>query len=248
MPWQEGRGRRPGSKAALRRAAPGSVGARGDNAAMLTRHLEVPRTARYCLSAEPTEAVRDVWFVLHGYGELASDILDGFAAAAAPGRLFVAPEGLSRYYRRGGSGGVGASWMTREERASEIADHVGYLDRLYATVRVAVHPDARVSCLGFSQGAAAACRWALQGTQPLDAVVLWGGGVPPDLELSVARVRSMRFTFVVGTRDPYFEDERYIAEAEGFERLAALGGRTETLRFDGGHEIAPEPFPRLFDA
>lgn len=213
---------------------------------MLTRHLTVERTARYCLSAEPTGKVRDVWFVLHGYGELAPDFLRRFEAAFAPGRLFVAPEGLSRYYRRGGSGEVGASWMTRAERDQEIADYVGYLDRLYGTVRLAVHPDARVSCLGFSQGAATACRWAMLGVQPLDGVVLWGGGVPPDLELSAARVRSTSFRFVVGERDPYFEDERYAAEAEGFERLAGLGARTEAIRFDGAHEITNEPFSRLF--
>ena len=73
-------------------------------------HLTVERTARCAVLGERDDDLRDVWFVLHGYGQLAADFLAGFGAVAEPGRLLVAPEGLSRFYTEGSSGKVGASW------------------------------------------------------------------------------------------------------------------------------------------
>ena len=40
----------------------------------------------------------EVWLVLHGYSQLAGGFLRWFEPAARPGRLIVAPEGLSRAY------------------------------------------------------------------------------------------------------------------------------------------------------
>ncbi|MFY7923741.1 MAG: esterase, partial [Gemmatimonas sp.] len=55
------------------------------------------RTARYSvLGTEPAEAQR-VWFVLHGYGQLAPRFLRHFAGAVPPDTCVVAPEGLSRF-------------------------------------------------------------------------------------------------------------------------------------------------------
>ena len=39
--------------------------------AAVEHHLEVSRTARYWVLGEGTAAPREVWFVLHGYGQLA---------------------------------------------------------------------------------------------------------------------------------------------------------------------------------
>jgi predicted esterase len=142
-----------------------------------THRLETARTGRYHTLGDAARA-REVWFLLHGYGQSAADLLASCAALATPKRLLVAPEGLSRFYLRGGTGPVGASWMTREDREHEIADTLGWLDRVAAEFDDAAHP--RVRCaMGFSQGAAAACRWAALGRTNLDRLVLWGGGGPP---------------------------------------------------------------------
>src|SRR5207237_10690301 len=106
-------------------------------------------------------------------------------------RHLVAPEGLSRFYVGEGATErrVGASWMTREDRLAEIEDYVRYLDAVYDDVfgrldraRVTVH------ALGFSQGAATVSRWTAMGTSRIDRVLLWGGELPPDLELAGAHV------------------------------------------------------------
>src|SRR5437762_7802629 len=151
--------------------------------------LSTSRTARYFTLGHPTDAT-ELWFVCHGYGQLASRFLERFRALESPRRCIVAPEGLSRFYltesateRR-----VGASWMTREDRLHEIDDYVRYLDALYSHVAPGA---ARVTALGFSQGTATVCRWAALGSVRIDRLVLWGGEVPPDLDLKRLRVPSL---------------------------------------------------------
>src|SRR5882672_5733760 len=148
---------------------------------MQTHSLQVTRTARFHTLGDAARA-REIWFLLHGYGQLASSMLDACAALAAPERLLVAPEALSRFYIRGGAGPIGATWMTREERDSEIIDYVSYLDAVALCIDE-LGPRAAQKCnvLGFSQGAPTACRWACRGSTRFERIVLWGGGVPPEL-------------------------------------------------------------------
>src|SRR5206468_3354730 len=80
----------------------------------------------------------------------------------------------------------GASWMTREDRLHEIDDYVRYLDAVHAQV---ASGKARVTALGFSQGTATACRWAAFGSARIDRLIVWGGEVPPDLDLGDTRVK-----------------------------------------------------------
>src|ERR671933_2286542 len=105
---------------------------------MREHHLTVTRTARYVTLGDVHDSLRQVWFVCHGYGQLAARFLRHFEDLNDGHRLIVAPEALSRFYVESGPGTrhadvpVGATWMTREDRLSEIADYVSYLDGLYA--------------------------------------------------------------------------------------------------------------------
>ena len=60
-------------------------------------HITVSRRARWYLEGDPATA-RDVWYALHGYGQLAAELLAGARALVEPERLVVAPEALSRFY------------------------------------------------------------------------------------------------------------------------------------------------------
>jgi predicted esterase len=205
---------------------------------MHEHHVRVSRTARYLSLGDPGPAIREVWFVLHGYGQLAARFLSGFAALADGSRLIVAPEALSRFYLDpAGREKVGASWMTREDRLNEIADYVRYLDAVSAEVLGRLDRGAvRVHVLGFSQGTATASRWAAFGTPRVDRLVLWGGEVPPDLDLAAARERlaSLDLELVVGSRDELYTP-KVLARDE--ERLREAGIPHRVIRFQGGHEI-----------
>ena len=206
---------------------------------MSERHtIEVPRTARFHLRGDGGSACREAWFLLHGYGQLAEPFLASLEALARPGRLLVAPEALSRFYLKRGTGEVGASWMTREERADEIRDNVRYLDLVWERVLAgqAFTSGAGLCAFGFSQGGAAAARWAVLGRAPVEHVTLWGCPLPPDLDLALhaERARRLRWAFVLGDSDTAIDRGAWDA---GVARLRAANIEPELVRFAGSHEL-----------
>jgi predicted esterase len=198
--------------------------------------LLVPRTARYFTQGE-IEGASEVWFLLHGYSMLAAGFLRWFDSVAAPGRLLVAPEALSRsYFEEKGTRRVGASWMTKEDRDAEIEDYVRYLDVLAEHIGLGVGGAPRVEVHGFSQGTATACRWIAFGRVRVSRLVLWCGGVPPDLPLDRygPALTAAGLVLAAGTTDSYIPQEEIDREQA---RLAAAGLTPVVHRFEGGHRV-----------
>lgn len=187
----------------------------------------------------------EVWFVLHGYRQLAERFIRRFEALPGAGdtRAVVAPEALSRFYiedepgPHGPGSRVGASWMTREDRELEIRDYVEYLDRVAAEVLTdpAESEGPRVVVFGFSQGAETASRWATLGRVRPAELILWGGGLAADLEMEEAAeaLRRMTVRLVVGSDDRWAEQR----SAESGRRLRDTGVEPELLRYSGGHSV-----------
>lgn len=202
-------------------------------------HLAVSRAARYFArgSGEP----REVWFACHGYGQLASRFLEKVRVLDDGTRYIVAPEGLSRFYlsERATERRVGASWMTREDRLAEIDDYVRYLDAVYADVFGTLDRSRVTVCaLGYSQGAATVSRWTALGSARIDRLVLWGGELPPDLDLAgepvAGRLRAAQLTLVYGRADEFITPKVVGAMTA---RLRAHGIPHTEIAFDGGHEL-----------
>lgn len=201
------------------------------------------RTARYYTLGGGSAAPRTVWFVLHGYGQLAGEFVRYFSDLAADDTLIVAPEAMNRFYLVSTESApardrpVGATWMTREDRDCEISDYIEYLDALYDEVAAsAVSDGATVGVIGFSQGSAAATRWVAHGHVPTSRLVLWGGLMPPETDLTrgTAALGNARLTLVIGDRDHYVDAAMVSAEEA---RLQGAGIPFDTIRFDGGHAI-----------
>lgn len=204
---------------------------------MQEHHLTVPRSARYYTLGEPGPAVRQVWIVCHGYGQLAGRFLTHFEPIADASRLIVAPEGLSRFYLDSGMHErVGATWMTREDRLAEIEDYVRYLDALHAALFRQVDRGAvQLVVLGFSQGVATAARWVARGSR-VERLVAWGGVLPPELDFAAltAVFARTRLTIVYGTADDYITP-KIVAQEEGKLRAANIPFDVRT--FEGGHDV-----------
>jgi predicted esterase len=204
---------------------------------MQQHHFPVPRTARYFTLGSFGNHLRQVWFVCHGYAELAQVFLKHFELLDDGQRLVIAPEGLSRFYTDHDGGTVGASWMTRGDRLAEIADYVSYLDSLYKHVFKRVdRASVTVYVLGFSQGAHTATRWISHGNAIADRLILWGQILPTDLDLEVAwaKLEDSRLTLVVGTRDKLVPAAK-LEESE--ERLLKHEIPYETIKYNGGHRL-----------
>lgn len=217
---------------------------------MREHHLSVTRTARYYTLGEPSALVRELWIVCHGHGQLAGRFLRQCEGIQEPARLIVAPEALSRYYidvpgEPHATARVGATWMTREDRLSEIADYVSYLDALAESLLQQLDRESvTVHALGFSQGVATVTRWFAVGRTLIDRLILWGGTVPPDLELRALRARlgAAELVLVSGDSDPVVEPAR-VAEDE--ERLRAANVPLRRVQFSGGHRIDAETLATL---
>lgn len=212
----------------------------GDPAELVFASLRTDRHARVGVLGDPA-AADEAWLILHGYGMTARGILHWFRTALRPGRLLVAPEGLSRFYRDAkGVRTVGASWMTREDREHEIEDQHAYLDQvaerwLAGRGRVEVH--------GFSQGVATACRW-VTARRPVDRLVCWGSPTPPDLapEAYRDRIGDGPLVLVIGETDRYYPPPLVEADAA---RLREAGLTVEVRRAAGGHGIDREVLAAL---
>ena len=215
---------------------------------MTEHHLTVPRTARYFTLGPAVPAAREVWFVLHGYGQLAGRFLRHFAPLDDGPRCLVAPEGLSRFYLEAGRNDkIGASWMTREDRLAEIGDYVRYLDAVYTELLHGGGGDdngRRVVVFGFSQGTATASRWLAQGKARAGRLILWGGEVPPDLDFTAAhrRWQHTAITLVAGSEDQ-FVTAKLLARDE--QRLREHGIAHRLERFEGVHELLPDVLVRV---
>lgn len=216
---------------------------------MTGHHLTVQRTARYYLLGEPSAATRRVWFVCHGYGQLAGYFIRHFGALAAAdsGLVVVAPEGLSRFYLRGNDGRVGASWMTRDDRQHEIDDQIGFLNQLAGNILAHCPADAHITALGFSQGTATVGRWLAQAPFRPAHLVLWAGGFPPDIAPDAARrlLQGLPLTLVVGSQDEYLAPALV---AQQLAHLRQLGGTPALLTFDGPHGLNQEILAQISQA
>jgi predicted esterase len=205
---------------------------------MTEHHLAVTRTARYYQLGELSPSTTRVWFVCHGYGQLAAYFSRHFAflTDADPHTVVIAPEGLSRFYLSGNGGRVGASWMTRDDRLHEIEDHIGFLNQLAGQVLAACAPGAHVTVLGFSQGTATVSRWLSRASFKPAHLVLWAGGFPEDLEPAVATslLHNLALTLVGGTEDEYISAAK-LAEQQAL--LESLGATPRLLTFAGKHQL-----------
>jgi len=210
------------------------------------RERVTSRTARYAvLGAEPSSA-RRIWIALHGYGMLATRFLRAFQGAVPADTCVVAPEGLSRFYlelpRTDGSHlqKVGATWLTRESRDSEIADAHRWLDLVHDEVvaesREGTGVTPSVAVLGFSQGVATAMRWTASGRVHPQQFVAWAGGLAADVDVAAftAAMQSSEFVLVAGDDDPF-------VTPESLERitgaLSAWGVSHRVERFAGAHHL-----------
>jgi predicted esterase len=212
---------------------------------MTENHIQVSRTSRYFTLGAPGEHIKEVWFVCHGYGQLAKYFLRNFNDIDNAARLIVAPEALSRFYLNSTYKTVGASWMTREDRLNEINDYVSYLDALYQRIFSEIRRDrVKVTLLGFSQSTATVCRWISRGQVKADRLILWAGLMPPELDLDKDRetFANLNLTFVLGTNDEYAGPE-LITEQEN--RLNSHRIPFQFVRFEGGHIIDRETLKKL---
>ncbi len=211
---------------------------------MEEKNIEFQFKARYYKAGKLDASTKQVWIVIHGYGQLGQYFIKKFQKLTEQNICVIAPEGLSRFYlyeltEQGRTDNkVGATWMTRENRLMDIDNYVKYLDTIYEH-ELSSFKNIPITILGFSQGCATVCRWAAQGKLKFDKLILWAGLFPPDMDFKAGHhaLVSKKTYMVVGNQDHFVTPERI----KDFDVLAEkLGIKPEKIVFEGKHEINEE--------
>jgi predicted esterase len=202
-------------------------------------HIQVTKTARFFTLGQLGPQIKEVWFVLHGYAQLAGEFIQDFEVMNDGTRFIIAPEGLNKFYARGFGGKPVATWMTSEDREVEIADYINYLTVLYQSLDIPMQ--AKVVVLGFSQGVATASRFIHYTQQKIDAFVIYAGEIAAELvEPLSTKIQRLPVTYITGTNDPFITPEKHQRVYELMHQLNA-----KIIEFGGGHEINKKPLLQL---
>jgi predicted esterase len=212
---------------------------------MLQKNITIKKTARYFILGDINDTIEQVWIVCHGYAQLANYFIKNFEVLNDGKTLIVAPEGLNRFYWKGFSDRVVASWMTKEDRECDIHDYVNFLNCVYDDVISSLkNKNVRVNVLGFSQGTATVCRWLANNKVKVDNLILWAGAFPEDMNFEADKVvfDAMKIVAVIGNQDEFLTEEA-IAMQLLFLNKHKIS--IELIRFQGKHEINKEALIQL---
>jgi predicted esterase len=145
----------------------------------------------------------------------------------------VSVQGLHRFYAKD-SQTIMASWMTRQDRETAIADNVEYVNR--ALDQVLSASSAPVVFAGFSQGVAMAYRAALLGRHRAAGIIALGGDIPPEFKTGGPR-EWPPVLIGAGDGEVWYTDTKVRADEAV---LAAQSVEHEVVRYRGGHEWTDE--------
>lgn len=192
----------------------------------------IPSTRKHVVNVLGNLKTAKTWLIaLHGYGELTEFFLKKFKVYDRNDLVIIAPEGPHRFYKEGLSGRVGASWMTKRERELDIADNHSYLDHVVQSFLSEGTPD-NMLVLGFSQGAATACRWVAKSKHTFHSLILWSSMFPPELQYHDLP-KTLNIHLAYGSSDPFLTDHW----KDQYDKWKTFLPDFKTWKFDGGHNI-----------
>tara|TARA_B100000768_G_C11283197_1_gene379999 strand:+ start:1907 stop:2560 length:654 start_codon:yes stop_codon:yes gene_type:complete len=212
---------------------------------MLKKSISVSKKARYYQIGDPNKNISNVWIVLHGYAMLSEFFIQKFKNLDDGNTLIIAPEALNRFYIDGTYNRVGASWMTKEERESDIEENIQYLNAIIESIYVEVgHRHFNLNVLGFSQGGATACRWIFSSEMKVSNLVLWAGDVPKDTltEKNKSKWGSINTHLVMGEKDHLITQEM---KAKFLDIISQYKMDYKLTLYDGDHRIYPDVMLKL---
>jgi predicted esterase len=168
----------------------------------------------------------------HGYAENAEIQLERLRAIPESDRWrTVSIQALHRFYQRR-TNLVVASWMTRQDRETAIADNIAYVNKCIDAVVGEWPTLPTIVFVGFSQGVGMAFRAAVHSTHGTAGVIAAGGDIPP--EITPAGLSCVSAALIArGTADGFYTAEQFDKDEQ---RLRGSSVSVDALRFDGGHE------------
>jgi predicted esterase len=167
---------------------------------MALRHVSTPVHGRFLY--EPRDPAR-LLVGFHGYAENATpNMAELRKVPQAEEWSLAAVQALHPFYIRHDPG-IGASWMTAQDRELAIADNIEYIRRVVGSLP---RPN-KLVFLGFSQGVAMAFRAAADFGARCDGIIALGGDIPP--EITDEHVKLPPTLLSRGERDEWYTQEKF---------------------------------------
>jgi predicted esterase len=204
---------------------------------IIENQINVKKTARYYSIGKLENDFKKIWFVFHGYGQLAKDFIKNFESISDSKTLIIAPEAFNKFYVHGFNGKIGSAWMTKEDRENEINDYVNMIKNIYDNISREIDiSKTQVNILGFSQGGHTAARWISKSDLKIKNFYLWGSGLPRDIEYKVKLEfwNSSNLKLIVGNKDKFITKEML---EEEMEFLKSQKINYELITYEGDHSI-----------
>lgn len=211
----------------------------------MEKHIDFSFSAPYYSLNNLTDSTTDIWIVCHGYGQLAKHFIRRFDVLDHEQNFVIALQGLSRFYDSEHKK-VGASWMTKEDRETDMVNQRRYFDGVLTNaLNGRSLEDFHINLLGFSQGVSMISRMAAYKKVNFNQLILWAGGFPPELtnhDFTYLNLES-KLQVVLGDRDQYYKLDRYQKEVDRMQEV--IGLEPNLTVFDGCHELKREVIAQL---
>jgi len=193
--------------------------------------------ARYYSYGKLNKKTRYLFIAFHGYGQLASYFIRNFKGLGEE-YFVIIPEGLHHFYLEGMSGRVGSSWMTKEDRQTDIENQSAYLNEILLNVEADLKQNIKLIVFGFSQGFATAMRWVVRNNINVDTLIDWAGSIPNDLKPSLVEdvLKESEMLLITGDSDPYINDKSIVKMESQLESYKLIPIK---VTYEGDHRIFP---------
>ena len=200
-------------------------------------HISFEFSSSYITYNKLTDKTENIWIVFHGYGQLSKYFIRRFDVLEGDKNYIIAPQGLSKFYVDEDYKNVGASWLTKEDKESDLLNQQKYLIKLMDELKSKIDfSKIKINLFGFSQGVSAFTRLLINYNMKIDNIIIWAGWVPDEFfNINKNVLKDTNLFFVVGNKDKYYNNPIIKGYIEKFKKT--LNKEIDYFVFDGGHIV-----------
>ena len=205
---------------------------------MFNKHnISFEFSSSYITCNKLTDNTENIWIVFHGYGQLSKYFIRRFDVLDGDKNYIIAPQGLSKFYVDEDYKNVGASWLTKEDRGSDLLNQQKYLIKLMDELKLKIDfSKIKINLFGFSQGVSALTRLLMNYNMKVNNVIIWAGWVPDEFfNINKDVLKDTNLFFVVGNKDKYYNNPIIKGYLKKIKNI--LNKEIDYFVFNGGHIV-----------
>ena len=205
---------------------------------MFNKHnISFEFSSSYITYNQLTDNTENIWIVFHGYGQLSKYFIRRFDVLEGDKNYIIAPQGLSKFYVDEDYKNVGASWLTKEDRESDLLNQQKYLIKLMDELKLKIDfSKIKINFFGFSQGVSALTRLLMNYNMKVNNIIIWAGWVPDEFfNINKDVLKDTNLFFVVGNKDKYYNNPIIKGYLKKIKNI--LNKEIDYFVFNGGHIV-----------